>query len=115
MAGEGPQPRPEIEAPPADVLDSWTEIAVYLKREVRTVQRWEKNLGLPVRQLSRDNQGAVFAYRSEIDAWVRERETQIGDAKTEENESEEALAPSFAAHELDSVAAKSEGSHPTAR
>jgi TolB-like protein/Flp pilus assembly protein TadD len=112
MARGGPQLRPEVDAPRADVLDSWKEIAVYLKREVRTVQRWEKNLGLPVRRLSRDKQGAVFAYRSEIDAWWRERETQIGDAKTEDNGSEEVQA-SFAAHELDSVAAKSEGSHPT--
>jgi len=30
------------------VLDSWKEIAVFLRRGVRTVQRWEKTEGLPV-------------------------------------------------------------------
>jgi len=115
MVGEGPQLRAETEVPRADVLDSWKEIAVYLKREVRTVQRWEKNLGLPVRRLSRDKQGAVFAYRSEIDAWWRERETQIGDAKTEDNEGEEALAPSLSLPELDSAVAKLRDARSTAR
>jgi hypothetical protein len=32
----------------ADRLDSWKEIAAHLKRDVRTVQRWEKEHGLPV-------------------------------------------------------------------
>jgi TolB-like protein/Flp pilus assembly protein TadD len=115
MVGEGPQLRAESEVPRADVLDSWKEIAVYLKREVRTVQRWEKNLGLPIRRLSRDKQGAVFAYRSEIDAWWRERETQIRDAKTEDNESEEALALSLSSPEPDSAAAKSQDVRSSAR
>ena len=29
-------------------LDSWKEIAAYLRRDIRTVQRWEKQEGLPV-------------------------------------------------------------------
>jgi TolB-like protein/Flp pilus assembly protein TadD len=115
MAGEGPQLRLEVDAPRADVLDSWKEIAVYLKREVRTVQRWEKNLGLPIRRLSRDKQGAVFAYKSEIDAWWRERETQIRDARTQDNESEEALAPSLSPPKPDSAAAKSQDVRSTGR
>src|SRR5262249_5379734 len=28
-------------------LDSWKKIAVYLKRDVTTVQRWEKREGMP--------------------------------------------------------------------
>jgi len=32
-------------------LESWGEIAAYLRREIRTVQRWEKTLGLPIRRL----------------------------------------------------------------
>ena len=38
--------------PDRDRLDSWKEIAVYLGREVRTAQRWEKREGLPVQKLS---------------------------------------------------------------
>jgi TolB-like protein len=69
-----------------DRLDSWKEIASYLKREVRTVQRWEKTIGLPVHRLQVDRQGTVYAYKSELDAWFRERQTQLEvEAKHEEN------------------------------
>ncbi|HKM89227.1 MAG TPA: hypothetical protein VJX29_01330 [Candidatus Acidoferrales bacterium] len=57
-----------------DRLDSWKEIASYLKREVRTAQRWEKSEGLPVRRHQHDKLSSVFAYRSELDAWWQERQ-----------------------------------------
>ena len=77
MSGN-PQPRPGVEDRRANErLDSWKEIAVYLKREVRTVQRWEKNEGLPVRRLMHDKQGTVFAYKSEINTWWHERQANI--------------------------------------
>jgi tetratricopeptide (TPR) repeat protein len=76
MAGENLQPGLEAHVPDgSDRLDSWKEIAAYLKRDIRTVQRWEKSMALPVRRLA-DQQG-VFAYRSDIDSWWRERETKI--------------------------------------
>ncbi|HJV37710.1 MAG TPA: tetratricopeptide repeat protein [Geothrix sp.] len=50
-------------------LESWKEIAAYLDRDVRTVQRWEKGEGLPVHRHLHDKQGSVFAHRSEVDAW----------------------------------------------
>lgn len=81
--GGSSQLRPPGEEARSDLLDSWKEIATYLKREVRTVQRWEKSLGLPVRRLSHDKQGTVFAYKSEIDAWWRERETKIAEDETD--------------------------------
>ncbi len=54
-------------------LDSWKEIAVYLRREVRTVQRWEKTEGLPVRRHLHSKLSSVYAYTSELDAWSNER------------------------------------------
>jgi Tol biopolymer transport system component len=54
---------------PEDRLDSWKEIASYLKRGVRTVQRWEHIAGLPVHRLGQDRQSSVFAYKAELDAW----------------------------------------------
>jgi tetratricopeptide (TPR) repeat protein len=57
----------------ADRLDSWKEIAAYLKRDVRTVQRWEKTEKLPVRRHLHEKQGTVYAYRPEIDAWSQGR------------------------------------------
>ena len=58
---------------PEDRLDSWKEIAAYLKRGVRTVQRWERSSELPVHRLELDRQGSVFAYRQELDAWWASR------------------------------------------
>ena len=50
-------------------LDSWKEIAAYLKREVRTVRRWETAEGLPVHRHMHKKRGTVYAYRAELDAW----------------------------------------------
>ncbi len=58
---------------PDDRLDSWKEIAGYLKRDVTTVQRWEKREGMPVRRHLHDKMGSVYAFRSELDAWSRSR------------------------------------------
>jgi tetratricopeptide (TPR) repeat protein len=57
----------------AERLDSWKQIAAYLKREVRTVQLWEKREGLPVHRHFHNQLGSVFAFRAEIDAWTRRR------------------------------------------
>jgi phosphoserine phosphatase RsbU/P len=54
-------------------LDSWKEIAAHLRRGVRTVQRWEKEEGLPVHRHLHDTQGSVFGLKSEIDAWWNSR------------------------------------------
>lgn len=55
-------------------LDSWKEIAGYLRRGVRTVQRWEFEEGLPVHRLIHDKAGSVFAYTSELDEWWNGRQ-----------------------------------------
>ena len=61
------------ESPLDGRLESWKEIAAYLRREVRTVQRWEKSAGLPVHRLQIGKQGPVYAYKTELDAWYRDR------------------------------------------
>lgn len=50
-------------------LNSWKEIASFLQKDVRTVQRWEKNEGLPVHRKPHDKLSSVFAYESELEAW----------------------------------------------
>ena len=37
-----------------DLLNSWKEIAAYMGRGVRTLQRWERDLALPVRRLGKE-------------------------------------------------------------
>jgi len=53
-----------------DLLNSWREIARYLNRGIRTVQRWEAELALPVRRPRGKRRTAVIAKRSEIDDWL---------------------------------------------
>jgi hypothetical protein len=50
-------------------LNTWKEIAVYLSRGVRTVQRWELLHGMPVRRVSEES--SVYAFADEIDEWLR--------------------------------------------
>ena len=58
----------------AERLDSWKEIASYLHRGARTVQRWEQEEGLPVHRLRHDQGSTVYAYKSELDAWWAARQ-----------------------------------------
>jgi TolB-like protein/Flp pilus assembly protein TadD len=55
-------------------LESWKEVAAYLGRDVRTVQRWERQLGLPVHRLQHNKMGSLYAYAAELDAWRKDRE-----------------------------------------
>ena len=55
------------------VLNSWKEIARYLERGVRTVQRWETDLALPVRRPRGKKRSAVIAMRSDLDDWLNSR------------------------------------------
>jgi TolB-like protein/Flp pilus assembly protein TadD len=77
-SGSPPAPPKPGELPPHDDrLESWKEIAAYLRREVRTVQRWEKKEGLPVHRLLHDKLGTVYASKTEIDAWWKERSRRL--------------------------------------
>jgi hypothetical protein len=63
-------PNPPKSAAPPAVLNGWKDIANYLGKGVRTIQRYEIELGLPVRRPARKVKGSVFATVEEIDAWV---------------------------------------------
>lgn len=60
-----------------DSLGSWKAIAAYLNRDVTTVQRWEKREGMPVHRHIHDKRGSVYAFRSELDVWIRDRRPQL--------------------------------------
>ena len=55
------------------VLTSWKEIAAYLGKGVRTVQRWEKDFALPVRRPRNSDKSAILARTCDLDAWVAMR------------------------------------------
>ncbi len=53
------------------VLNSWKEIATFLHRGVRTVQRWESKNQLPVHRVGGGEKAPVFAFAEELQAWLR--------------------------------------------
>lgn len=76
---------PEVEkvsagmsGPQAEILNSWKEIACYLDRGLRTVQRWHSHLGLPAYRQQGSGRNAVYAFRSELDQWIRSCPTERG-------------------------------------
>ena len=75
-----PHTSPPSKASPDDRLDSWKEIAAFLKRGVRTVQRWERTEALPVHRHQHAKLGSVYALKSEVSAWWESRATQLADA-----------------------------------
>lgn len=52
------------------VLTSWKDIANYMGKGVRTVQRWEQDFGLPVRRPRGSSKKAILARPRDLDAWV---------------------------------------------
>ncbi|HVT98619.1 MAG TPA: hypothetical protein VHE33_14045 [Acidobacteriaceae bacterium] len=56
-----------------NILTSWKEISQYLGKGVRTVQRWEREAGLPVRRRDGAARHAVLAIPQELDEWARTR------------------------------------------
>lgn len=54
-------------------LQSWKDIASYLKRSVRTCQHWERTFGLPVLRLDSSPKARVYACREELDKWLEKK------------------------------------------
>ena len=56
---------------PTPILNGWKEIAKHLGKGVRTVQRYELELALPIRRPAGKPQGSVVATKTELDAWIK--------------------------------------------
>jgi TolB-like protein/tetratricopeptide (TPR) repeat protein len=81
------EPFPETSptgSPPQNRLDSWKEIAAYLKRDVTTVQRWEKREGMPVHRHVHDRIGSVYAFTLELNAWQQSRKLGLEEEEREQ-------------------------------
>jgi len=55
------------------ILSSWKEISNYLGIRVRTAQRWESEIGLPIHRIEKLNKTYVIAYIDEIDNWIKNK------------------------------------------
>jgi len=58
---------------PGERLEGWKQIAAYLKRDVRTIQRWETAEQFPVRRQMHRKLGSVLAFKDELNRWVEQR------------------------------------------
>ena len=65
--------KPTMNGTSPELFSGWKEIAGYLGKGVRTVQRYERHMGLPVRRPAGKSQSSVLATRAELDAWVSAR------------------------------------------
>jgi hypothetical protein len=86
--------------PPGGRLDGWKEIAAYLDKSVRTVQRWEKELGLPIHRVGSGRGESVHALIEELERW-----RQTPPARTAEGEAEAAEHAEQAPLEVPTAAA----------
>lgn len=69
---------PPITTSSDHLLTSWKEIAAYFGKGVRTVQRWEQELGLPVRRPTGVRQ-IVFASPIELRDWLEHQTFRVTD------------------------------------
>jgi hypothetical protein len=53
-----------------EIISGWKEIANYLGKAVRSVQRYELGLALPIHRPAGKSRGVVFATKPELDAWI---------------------------------------------
>lgn len=62
--------------PERRILNGWKEIASYLGRGVRTVQRWELLYRMPVHRPAERDRSAIVAFSDELDMWVKQARLQ---------------------------------------
>jgi hypothetical protein len=55
---------------PVPRLNGWKEIAGYLGKSVRTVQRWEREYQMPVHRIGREGGEIIWADQDELSAWL---------------------------------------------
>ena len=62
---------------PSQLLRSWKEIARYLAASTRSVQRWEREMKLPVLRVGMKSRAAVVAFKSDLDEWLRSKGAEL--------------------------------------
>lgn len=83
-----------------DRLDPWKAVAAYLRRTERTARRWERTEGLPVHRLQHQERSSIYAFKSELDAWLAARSanaTNVDDERRSSMRRRAALATAAAA------------------
>ena len=71
------------------ILNGWKEISNHIERGVRTAQRWESSLGMPVHRPALKNRSAVVAFSDELDGWLSRSSPDAQDECLAVNDNEE--------------------------
>ena len=73
----GPEHKPPEASLNHDRLNGWKEISNYLGKSVRTAQRWERLLAMPIHRIHTARGEIVFGFKPELDRWqsVKEQES----------------------------------------
>ena len=58
-------------------FDSWKEISSFFRKDERTVQRWEKEYGLPIHRRTELKKSRVWAFRHELESWEKKHSQQL--------------------------------------
>src|SRR5215467_14342126 len=61
-----------------EILNGWKEIANYLGKGVRTVQRYEGEMRLPVHRLGGKFNCPVVAKKADLDDWITSGPVRLG-------------------------------------
>ncbi len=59
------------------ILNGWKQISNHIERGVRTAQRWEALLGMPVHRPALKDRSAVVAFSDELESWLSRTSTQV--------------------------------------
>lgn len=83
--------------PHDDRLKGWKEIAGFLHSSVRTVQRWEQHLHLPVHRIAASGRSIIYASRHELEVWLESAAGRSAMSGCQPGISDERDAPAAAA------------------
>lgn len=73
------------------ILNGWKEISSHIERSIRTAQRWEAQMGMPVHRPAANDKAVVVAFSDELEHWLRR-----SPAEKQQTPGEQSLARLFA-------------------
>jgi hypothetical protein len=68
------------------ILNGWKEISNHIDRGVRTAQRWEALLGMPVHRPALKDRSAVVAFSDELESWLSRTSPDLRNECVETND-----------------------------
>jgi hypothetical protein len=87
-----------------DILNGWKEIGRYVGRDTRTVERWEKQRGLPVRRVPGAGRATVYALITELDEWLERSKPEAAEPAANGHADDSSIAMTFSPSGVEQLA-----------